>query len=281
MHEMSPSPQRFSVSSLPKQMILIVMVITVVIPMYFICITAFKSPDEYMFNKWGLPRQPTLMNFVRLVEGERIFRWLLNSMIVSIGSVIFSVLVASLMAYGFARYRLPFKPALFIGITSLLMLSPVVLVIPLFRTMINLGIHNTYSAAIIIYVGIMLPISTYLLTNFFKGIPLEIVEAAIMDGCSSFQIYLKIMVPLAMPAVITAGLTNWLFVWNDILIGLIFLQNDKMRTLMSGLSLFKGKYTTNIPLTMAGVAVAVIPTLIIYIFGQRYFVRGLTEGAIK
>ncbi len=268
-------------SSLPKQMIMIIMVILVVLPLYFICVTAFKTPDEYMFNKWGLPQQPTLMNFIHLAEGEKIFRWLLNSLIISIVSVIFSIIVASLMGYGFARHRLPFKSVLFIGITSLLMLSPVVLIIPLFQTMIDFDIFNTYASAVIIYVGIMLPISTYLLTNFFKGIPFEIVEAAIMDGCSSFQIYYKIMVPLSMPAVITAGLTNWLCVWNDILIGLIFLQNDKMRTLMAGLSLFKGKYTTNIPLTMAGVAVAVFPTLIIYLFGQRYFVRGLIEGAVK
>jgi ABC-type glycerol-3-phosphate transport system permease component len=271
----------YSVTSISKQLIMIFMVFAVLLPMYFVFVTAIKSPDEFMFNKWGFPKQPTLMNFQRLAEGETIFRWLLNSLFISIGSVILSVMVASLMAYAFTRFHLPFKPALFIGITSLLILSPVVLVIPLFRTMVSLGLHNTYTAVIIIYVGIMLPISTYLLTNFFKGIPVEIIDAALMDGCNSFQIYFQIMIPLSMPAVITAALTNWLLVWNDILIGLIFLQNDKMRTLMSGLSLFKGKYTTNIPLTMAGVAIAIIPTLIIYIFGQRYFIRGLTEGAVK
>jgi ABC-type glycerol-3-phosphate transport system permease component len=272
---------KYVISTIIKQSIMVLMVFTILIPMYFVSVTALKTPEEYMFNKWGLPKQPTLMNFQRLGEGETIFRWLINSLIISIGSVILSVVVASLMAYAFTRFHLPYQEIVFVGITSLLILSPVVLVIPLFRNIVYLGLHNTYIAVIVIYVGIMLPISTYLLTNFFKGIQVEIIDAALIDGCNTFQIYFEIMVPLSMPAVITAALTNWLFVWNDILIGLIFLQNDKMRTLMSGLSLFKGKYTTNIPLTMAGVAIAIIPTLIIYIFGQRFFIRGLTEGAVK
>lgn len=268
-------------SKLAKQIVMMVMVITSLLPIYYVAITSIKNNKEYLFNKWGLPIHPTVENFLALLEGERIFRWLFNSFVISISSVLICVLVSSLMAYAFTRYRFPGKDALFTLITSLLVLSPVVLVIPLFKTMVSLRIHNTFLSVIIIYVGVMIPISTYLLTSFFKSIQAEIIEASIIDGCNSFQIYSRIMMPLSLPAVITSALTSWLYVWNELLISLVFLQDDSLRTLMSGLSLFKGKYTTDIPLTMSGVAVSIIPTLIIYLIGQRFFVKGLTSGAVK
>lgn len=269
------------VFGLLRQGLMISMVIISLLPVYFILVTALKNKSEYVFNKWGLPASPTLQNFLTLLEGEKIFRWLLNSTLISISSVFVCVILSSLMAFAFSRYTFPGKSALFTGITSLLVLSPVVLVIPLFRTMVSLNLHNTYLSVIIVYVGVMIPISTYLLTSFFRSIPQAIVDASIVDGCSEFQIYKDIIMPLSMPAVITTVLTNWLYIWNEILISLVFLQNDNLRTLMSGLSLFKGKYTTDIPLTMSGVAVAIIPTLVLYLIGQRYFVRGLTTGAVK
>lgn len=264
-----------------RQIVMLGVAVASLLPVYFVAVTAIKTQDEYLFNKWGLPDTPTLQNFITLLEGENIFRWLLNSLLISTVSVTLVLIVASLMAYSFARFDFPGKAVIFTSITSLLVVSPVVLVIPLFRSLVMLQLHNTYLSVILIYVGVMLPISTYLLTSFLKSIPGEIIDAALIDGCNSIQIYSRIMMPLSTPALVTAALTNWLYVWNEILIGLIFLQNDNLRTLMSGLALFKGKYTTDIPLTLAGVAVAIVPTLVIYLIGQQYFVRGLTVGAVK
>lgn len=264
-----------------RQIVMLGVAVASLLPVYFVAVTAIKTQDEYLFNKWGLPDTPTLQNFITLLEGENIFRWLFNSFLISTVSVTLVLIVASLMAYSFARFDFPGKAVIFTGITSLLVVSPVVLVIPLFRSLVMLQLHNTYLSVILIYVGVMLPISTYLLTSFLKSIPGEIIDAALIDGCNSIQIYSRIMMPLSTPALVTAALTNWLYVWNEILIGLIFLQNDNLRTLMSGLALFKGKYTTDIPLTLAGVAVAIVPTLVIYLIGQQYFVRGLTVGAVK
>jgi ABC-type glycerol-3-phosphate transport system permease component len=166
-------------------------------------------------------------------------------------------------------------------VTSLLVLSPVILVIPLFRTMVALGLISQVASVILIYVGVMLPVTIYLLTNFYRSIPDELVDAAVVDGCGTFGVYRRIMLPLSAPAIVTASLLVWLYVWNEILIAIVFLQSDGARTLMAGLALFKGKYTTDIPLTMAGVVIAIIPTLIVYVVGQRYFVRGMTHGALK
>lgn len=268
-------------SELPKQLVLLVVAVSVLTPLYFMTVTAFKGPEEYLINKWGLPAFPMLTSFARIIEGERILRWFANSALLSITSVGFGTVVASLAAYGIAQFDMPGKGALFGVIVSLMVIPPVIMIIPLFQLMVRWGLVNTYFSAILIYVGVMMPFSVYLLTSFFRTIPLEIIDSARIDGCSSLGIYSRIVMPLSSPALITAMIINTLFVWNELLIALVFLQKDEMRTLMAGLALFKGKYTIDVPLTMAGVLIATVPTLVLYVLGQRYFIRGLTAGAFR
>jgi len=157
----------------------------------------------------------------------------------------------------------------------------VVMVVPLFVSMVSWKMVNTYQGVILIYVGLLMPFSVFLLTNFFKTIPREIVEAARIDGCSTFDVYRRIMVPLSGPAVVTLVVVNAMWVWNELLIALIFLQRDELKTLMVGIASMLSRNYVDIPATMAGLLVATIPIVILYIFGQRYFIRGLTSGAVK
>lgn len=263
-----------------RQMTMIIISIIALIPVYFVLVTSIKSHDDYVFNKWGLPETATLDRFRELVQGENLLIWLGNSALVSTTAVLLTVGVASLAAFSFARLRPPGRRWLFVVLTALIVLPPVVLLLPLFRTMVSLGLINRSLAVIITYVGIMIPVSTYLLTSFYRSLPDELMDAAAIDGCSAFQMYWRIALPLSGPAVVTAALVVWLYAWNEILISVVFLQQDS-RTLMAGLALFKGKYTTNIPLTMAGVAIAMIPSIGIYLIGQRWFMKGLTEGSVK
>ncbi|MCK5568814.1 MAG: carbohydrate ABC transporter permease, partial [Spirochaetes bacterium] len=121
----------------------------------------------------------------------------------------------------------------------------------------------------------------YLLTSFFRTLPGEIVEAAIMDGCSNFKVLSKILVPLSIPPVLTLIIVNALYVWNDLLIALVFLPKNKMRTLMVGVTIFKSRFNLDVPLTMAGLLMISLPMIILYIVFQRFFIRGLTSGALK
>jgi ABC-type glycerol-3-phosphate transport system permease component len=125
------------------------------------------------------------------------------------------------------------------------------------------------------------PFSIYLLTNFFKSIPHEIIEAAIVDGASTFDVLLRIVLPLSGPALMTLIVVNTLAVWNDLLIALVLLPQDEMRTLMVGVTVFGSRYNSDIPVAMAGMLLASIPMLLLYLAGQRYFIRGLVAGAIK
>jgi ABC-type glycerol-3-phosphate transport system permease component len=120
-----------------------------------------------------------------------------------------------------------------------------------------------------------------MLTNFFKTIPFEIIESAVMDGASSFEILRKILLPLSAPALITMIVVNTLWVWNDLLVALVLLNKDELRTLMVGITVFGSRYNSDVPVAMAGMLMASVPMLLLYLFGQRYFIRGMVAGAVK
>jgi ABC-type glycerol-3-phosphate transport system permease component len=162
-----------------------------------------------------------------------------------------------------------------------MVIPPVVMVVPLFVSMVRVQLVNTYTGTILIYTGLLLPFSIYLMTNFFQTIPHEIIEAARIDGCSTFGVFWKIMLPLAAPAVVTLVVVNALWVWNELLIALVFMQKDELKTLMVGISAMRSRNYVNIPATMAGLTIATIPIVVVYMLGQRYFIRGMTAGAVK
>jgi ABC-type glycerol-3-phosphate transport system permease component len=163
----------------------------------------------------------------------------------------------------------------------LMVIPPAVLILPLFVLMVNIGLINTLSSVIIIYSGLLIPFSVYLLVSFFRSLPPELFDAASIDGCSNFDTFWRITLPLSTPALVTLVVVNALFVWNELFIALVFLQDETVKTLMPGLTLFKGHFTVNEPLIMAGTLIATIPMILLYLFGQRLFVEGLTAGAVK
>jgi ABC-type glycerol-3-phosphate transport system permease component len=250
-------------------------------PVYFMTVSAFKTRAEYIADKWGPPNSLYWANFTTAVAGEKFFIRFANSAILTVGSVAVSLIVACLAAYAFARMEFPGKRTLFNLILSLMVVPPVVMVVPLFVSMVRWGLVNSYTGTTLIYIGLLLPFSIYMMTNFFRTIPWEIIEAARIDGCSSFGVLWRIMMPLSAPALITLIVVNALWVWNELLIALVFMQKDELKTLMVGIAALRSRNYVDIPATMAGLLIATIPILVVYMFGQRYFIRGLTGGAVK
>jgi raffinose/stachyose/melibiose transport system permease protein len=250
-------------------------------PVYFMAVSAFKTKSEYITNKWGLPASLNLANFNTALAGEKFFIRFANSTILTVGSVAVSLMIACLAGYAFARMEFPGKRTLFNIILSLMVVPPVVMVVPMFVSMVRWGLINTYQGTTFIYVGLLLPFSVYLMTNFFKTIPHEIIEAARIDGCTNLSVFWRVMMPLSAPAVITLVVVNALWVWNELLIALVFMQKDEMKTLMVGIAALRSRNYVDIPATMAGLLIATIPIVIVYLSGQRYFIRGLTGGAVK
>ncbi len=126
-----------------------------------------------------------------------------------------------------------------------------------------------------------IPFSIFLLTNFFRAIPRELIESALTDGATNLRVLVQIILPLSAPALVTLVVVNALWVWNELLIALVFLPEDELKTLMVGITVFRSRYNLDVPITMAGMLLASIPMILLYIFGQRFFIRGLTAGAVK
>ncbi len=264
-----------------RQAIVIFATLLSLFPVYFMAVSSFKTKSEYIADKWGLPKSLHWENFATALAGEKFFIRFANSAILTVGSVALSLIIACLAAYAFARMNFPGKKTLFNLILSLMVVPPVVMIVPMFVSMVKWDMVNTYHGTILIYTGLLLPFSIYLMTNFFRAIPREIIEAARIDGCSSFGVFQRIMMPLSAPAVITLIVVNALWVWNELLIALVFMQKDELKTLMVGIAAMRSRNYVDIPATMAGLLIATIPIVIVYMFGQRYFIRGLTGGAVK
>ncbi|MBI1877153.1 MAG: carbohydrate ABC transporter permease [Chloroflexi bacterium] len=276
-----PSRWQRDNTAIIKQAILLVAALLVIFPGYFMFVTAFKTPEGYSLNKFDFPHPIYTGNFITALRGGRFFLWFGNSIAFSAGAVLLSTVVSALAAFAFARMRFGGRNPLLAVITALIVIPPVVMIIPLFLLLTRLQLISTYPGAILVYAGLLTPFSIYLLTNFFKSIPHEIIESALIDGASSLDVLLRIVLPLSGPALMTLIVVNTLAVWNDLLIALVLLPQDEMRTLMVGVTVFGSRYNSDIPVAMAGMLLASIPMLLLYLVGQRYFIRGLGAGALK
>ncbi len=265
----------------PKHVVLLAFAAITLVPLYFMLVSSFKTADEYIGNPYGLPDDPTLSTLGDAFRGGDLLRWLGNSALFTVASVGLSTLIAALAAYPLALLRWRPGPIILSLLIALMVVPPIVLVIPLFQLVVDLGQVSTYRSVIVIYTGILLPFSTFLLVSFFRTTPRELLEAARIDGAGHWRIWRSVALPLAVPALVTVATVQALWVWNEVLIAVVFLQSEELRTLMVGVTLFQSRFTLNVPLVMAGMAWATVPMLFLYLLGQRFFIRGLTAGAVK
>ncbi len=264
-----------------KHGILVLATLVALAPSVFMILTSLKSQEEYKFNKGGFPEHVVFDHFHSILFESDFLGWTGNSIILALGAVALSTMVSCLGAYAIARMQFKGRVLLFSISTSLMAIPPVVMIVPLFVLYTQLSLISTYEGAIIIYAGLITPFSVYLLTSFFRSLPRELFEAARIDGAGDLLILLKIVIPLSLPALLTLVVVNALYVWNDLLIAIIFLQDDSKRTLMAGISVFQGRYNDQIPLTMAGMVFASAPMIILYLVFQKHYIQGMMAGSVK
>jgi len=265
----------------PIHLMLMFAALLVMLPAYFTVITSIKSEADYSANKIGLPAQIVLSNFDTAMRGGRFLIWFGNSLVLTTGAVVLSSVVAILAAFAFAWMRFPGRNALLIMITLLMVIPPVVIIVPIFLMLSQIDLISTYPGTILIYAGLVAPFAVYMLTNFFRTIPKELFEAGLIDGASLLDLLLRVLLPLSSPAILTMVIVNALYVWNDLLVALVLLPKDNLRTVMVGITVFGSRYNSDVPVAMAGMMLASVPMIVLYLLGQRYFIRGLVAGAIK
>lgn len=251
-------------------------------PLLYMVATAFKGAAYVQeIPPRFIPENPTFENFEVAFNSRNFGRSLLNSAGVAISTSILVTVLASLTAYGFARFDFRGKNVIYAGLLAMLMIPGVVLLIPQFILAKNLGLINSLPGLVLVYSAGPLAFNTFLLRGFFENLPRELEESAVIDGASSLTIFLRVMLPLAAPAVSTVAVFSFLGAWDEYVLALNFLTDQNLRTLPIAIANFRGAHATNWGLVFAGSLTAVIPTVLLFVFFQRYFVQGLTTGAVR
>ena len=272
---------RRAIAACGRHGLLLVFSALALLPVYFMVVNAFKTKPEYTGNRIGPPLHPSLASLLDAIGGGDLYVWLLNSCLVTIASVGLSTALAALAAYPLSLMRWRLGPTILGLLIVLLVVPPIVLVVPLFELVVDLRQLNTFHTIIAIYTGIMMPFSTFLLASFFSTISRPLIEAARLDGAGAWRVFWEIVLPLSFPALMTVVIVQSLWVWNEVLVAVIFLQDQGLRTLMVGLTLFNSRYRHDVPIVMAGMMIAAVPMVLLYLVGQRFFIRGLTAGGVK
>jgi raffinose/stachyose/melibiose transport system permease protein len=269
------------VGLLARHAFLVIVCLSALYPLWFITSTALKTNAAYQLNPTGFPIHPTLGALRSIVADQPLPRWMWNSLLVTVSAVAVSTLFALLAAYAVVFGRFHGHRIFLSTSVALMVVPPVTLLVPMFVLMVDTGWVNHLQSVIVFYTGLLVPFAVFFLTNFFRTVPQELIEAASVEGAGPFTVLRRIVMPLSGAAAFTLVVVQAIWVWNELLIALVFLQNDSARTLMAGLAQFQGRYTTNQPLVLAGALVAIAPVVLLYLSGQRFFVRGLTAGIGK
>ena len=270
--------------SIPKILIYIFLVLMAVLylaPLLWVFNVSFKTNAEIFTAPFALPQAPTFENFSFAWTAGRLGVATLNSFIVCVVALVLSMIIGSMAAFGIARMRWKgAKLAMTYFLTGMMIPVHCVL-IPLFTRFAKIGLSNTLTGLIIPYLTFSLPITIFIMTGFFKGLPNELIECACMEGANIFQIFFKICLPLGRTGLFVTGLMTFIGNWNELLLAMVFISDEAKKTLPVSLSKFVGPYNTNYSQMFAAIIIAIIPTIVVYCAFSNKIVDGLTAGAVK
>lgn len=254
--------------------------VLVAYPMFWILMSSLKTSQQITTDIWSLPTSPRWSNY-SVAWRRGISQYFLNSLLVTTSTIFGVLTIASLCGYGLSRYRTRWTRLVLIPIMGGMMVNPQVCLIPLYGLLTDLGIRNTHLALIIPYISFRLPIHTLIIRSFFLGIPREIEESALMDGCTGFQTYARIFVPMSRPILITSAILTSYYAWNEFMFALIFIDSTAYRTVPAGLMNFRDALQIEYGPLLAGMVISAVPIMVFFISVQKYFIRGLLAGSIK
>ena len=253
-------------------------------PFVFMAFTALKTPDDYVANKLGLPIPPTLDNFFTAISGN-LGTSFLNSVVTVGAGTILTVILGCMAGFAFAVLRFPFRGALLRLIMIIMVLPVTVLIPPIFKVVLDLGLVNTYPGLILLYVALSIPAGVYMMATFFMAVPKELVESARIDGASPFRVFFEIAVPLAKPAFITLGTFTFLGLWNELLFALLIMSSPEQRTLPVAIALLRQSVQNPTlvqdAIIAAGLLLSAALPFLLFVLFNRQITQGMVAGALK
>lgn len=259
---------------------LLALVLAVVYPLLWMVFSSFKNNAELFANPWSLPGEMRWGNFERAWNAG-VVRFFVNSTLVTAGSIVTTTLISAWAAYGLVRVNVPFSGAITGILLGGLMVAPTVALVPLFGLLQRLHIYDSLWALLILYTAFRIPFTTFLIRAYLIDMPREMDEAAYVDGATRTQIFWRLVLPVCRPILVSAALLQALFAWNEFAFALVFISTSESKTLPVGLMDMQSRLLTEWPVQFAGLTMAALPMIVLFLIGQRQFLRGLTEGMGK
>jgi multiple sugar transport system permease protein len=253
-----------------------------VFPFVWMALSSIKTLGElYTVPPVWLPETPSLENYKKVLFESNVPRYFINSTIISLGATAIALILAIFASYGFARFNFRGKPAYQAFILIGQLLPTAAIIVPLFITLRWLGLVNTYLGLILVYMIVTLPLSVWMLTSYFKAIPVELEEAAIIDGASRLGVLFRVTLPLSLPGVVAIIIYAFVTTWNEFIFALVLAQDARVKTLPIGIAEFTTEFNTDWGAVMAASLIMTLPIAILFFAMQRLFIGGLTAGALK
>jgi N-acetylglucosamine transport system permease protein len=257
--------------------------LVVIVPMVWVLVTSFKTDQEIFFSPWLPPAKLMFDNFVRAWTKADIGRYFLNSLIVIIPAIFFTLLFSAMAGYVLARYPFKGNRLIFFAFMGGMLFPVALALVPLFFLLQTLKILDSHFGLILVYIAYSLPFTVFFMTGFMKTLPSELIEAAIIDGAGNFQLFFQIIIPLSRNGLVSMGIFNFLGMWNQYILPLVLLTSQKKYVLSQGLAFLQHqqRYQSDWSGLFAAVVIVMLPTLIVYIIFQSQIQKGLTVGALK
>ena len=270
-------------SAVSTQTVLVGWAVIVIFPMIWMIYSSFKTDQELFFSPWAPPMELQWDNFARAWTKAHVGDYLLNTLIVVIPALLLTLIISAMAAYVLARFEFVGRRFLFYMFLSGMLFPVFLALVPLFNLVNQLKMLNTFHGLILVYIAYSLPFTIFFLTGFFKTLPTEIEESAIMDGANPYQVFFKVMLPMASPGLISMGIFNFLGMWNQYVLPLVLISDESKYMLSQGLAfmLFKQFYENDWSALFAALTIIMVPTLIVYINFQKQIQDGITTGALK
>ncbi|MGG5252399.1 carbohydrate ABC transporter permease [Neobacillus sp. SM06] len=251
------------------------------VPFYYILSNSLKPFADILSNTSALPKVMQFQNYVSAFEKLDYLKVFSNSLIITVASNVVLVIFCSMAAYMLVRTKKKISNIIFMTFVAAMIIPFQSIMIPLIKTAGNLGLLNSIWGLVIMYLGFGSGMTIFLYHGFIKGIPLELEEAAIIDGCSRFGVFFRIVFPLLKPITVTIVILNSLWIWNDFLLPSLTLQNPEFRTIPLATFFFFGQYTKQWDLALAALVMGIVPLLIFFFAMQKHIIKGITSGSIK
>lgn len=261
--------------------VMLVYVIMILYPLFNMIISSFKTTRAIMREPFAMPESFDFGNYAKVWVDNGFGRYFINSILFTGISMAFVVLFGSMAAYGISRYVFKGNTLIYMLFLSGIMLPLKAAVIPLFQIVKTLGVMDNPLSVIFVFIAMGIPSTVFILAGFMRTIPSALEQAARIDGCNDLRIYSQIVMPICMPSIALVTIYNAVPIWNDFFFPLVFLQSDKYRTVPLGLTSFIGQHSTKWDLLFTGLSIAIVPMLILYLFMSKYFIKGMTAGAVK